>query len=182
MKNILKPDQVNKIKDLCTQFNITNYTINPDRSIDVNGSVNLAGLEIRRIPIKFGKVNGNFSCESSRLTSLKNSPREVTGDFDCSYNKLKSLQYCPEWVDGDFGFEQNQVTDLTYFPRYLGGHYTYYANPLKDVYFKFIMDLGDDLPILLKYINHYEVWTPDSDEFNEENYQTLLAEIKDGLR
>ena len=59
-----------EIIEICKKYNIENYTINPDGSIDVNGNVSLSEYEIKKIPIKFNKVNGYFSCLECGLTTL----------------------------------------------------------------------------------------------------------------
>ena len=90
-----------KIKGLCYKYGIKNYTINSDGTIDVDGDVNLSnyrnrpmgGLpcsKLKKLPLKFRKVNGFFNCSGNELISLVGSPISV-GDFNCSYNKLNSL-------------------------------------------------------------------------------------------
>jgi hypothetical protein len=55
-----------------------------------------------RLPIKFGKVYGDFICSSNKLETLKGVPKFVGGDFNCSHNQLKSLKYAPGEVRGNF--------------------------------------------------------------------------------
>ena len=80
-----------EIKDICNYYRIFGYTINPDGSIDVNGSVKLSNEGLIRIPIKFNKVNGYFFCEYNKLTSLQYSPEKVDGTFYSHDNPLESL-------------------------------------------------------------------------------------------
>jgi len=51
-----------KIHTICKKHNIENYTINKDHSIDVDGDVYLYKKELTKIPLKFRKVSGDFSC------------------------------------------------------------------------------------------------------------------------
>jgi len=80
-------------------FGITNYTINDDLTIDVNGDVELDYKSLTCFPsfIKFNKVSGNFYCSDNQLTSLVGCPVTVGGSFDCDSNQvcLRSLDhYC----------------------------------------------------------------------------------------
>ncbi len=84
-----------EIHDICKIHNITNYTINPDGSIDVDGGVYLDRRNLDRIPIKFNKVSGSFDCSNNNITSLENAPNECFRIF-CNGNKLTSLEGCPK--------------------------------------------------------------------------------------
>ena len=42
-----------QIDDICEYYGITNYSINPDGSIDVDGVVDLSNMQLKEIPIKF---------------------------------------------------------------------------------------------------------------------------------
>jgi len=76
---------------------IKRYSINDDGSVNVYQNVSLEKKKLSQIPIKFGKVNGDFDVSNNNLTSLNNSPREVLGVFSCSDNEnLTSLKGGPE--------------------------------------------------------------------------------------
>ena len=98
-KQSLKSD----IEAWCDKVGIKKYTINSKGEIDVNAEVNLEYINVKELPYKFGKVNGNFIlCNADELVSLKNCPDHVTGYVDVSYNrKLKSLDGFPKRVDED---------------------------------------------------------------------------------
>jgi hypothetical protein len=70
---------------------VTNYIINDDLTIDVNGDVDLHGENLEMFPsyVHFGRVAGSFYCSSNQLVSLEGCPREVGGWFDCRNNKKK---------------------------------------------------------------------------------------------
>lgn len=118
------------------------FTINADNSIDVDGYVDLHGLNLEEIPFKFGtircdfnccnnnlknlinapkKVGMNFICFNNQLTTLKGAPKEVLGNFDCTSNKLINLQYSPNYIGKNFECHHNQLRNLEYFPNYVGG-------------------------------------------------------------
>ena len=83
MKYLKLFESFEDITEICKEYGIRNYTINPDGSIDVNGSVNLFYEKLKKLPLKFNKVNGNFYCNDNQLTTLEGSPKEVNGVFWC---------------------------------------------------------------------------------------------------
>ena len=87
------------------------WVINSNGEVDVDGDVFMDYRNLTEIPIKFGRVNGYFSCSENQLTTLKNSPTSVGEDFWCSYNNLTSLEGCPISVDDDFYFYDNPLTN-----------------------------------------------------------------------
>ena len=94
-----------QIDIICEEYNIQNYTINDDLSIDVYTNVNLSRLGLKELPLKFNNVRGYFNCNSNNLTSLKGSPKVCQSDFHCADNYLKSLEYSPELINGIFGLK-----------------------------------------------------------------------------
>lgn len=106
------------IKNFCEKYNITNYTINDDLSIDVDGNVdieyNIFGdiIVLDEIPIKFNKVTGWFQCDNNNLTTLKNCPTYVGKNFSCDENNLTSLEHSPEFVGGSFDCYFNPLESL----------------------------------------------------------------------
>ena len=99
-----------KIHEICNKYEIGNYSINEDRSIDVDGNVNLNSCKLSKLPIKFGRVNGDFDCRNNQLTSLEGSPSHVGFDFYCNHNQLTSLEGAPSHVGFDFYCRNNQLT------------------------------------------------------------------------
>ena len=84
-----------EIHDICSLYAIYGYTINPDGSIDVNGSVYLSGKGLKRVPLKFNKVDGGFYCNNNNLTSLEGFPKHVSGNINLGTNQLTSLENSP---------------------------------------------------------------------------------------
>ena len=80
-----------EIHDICKNYNIRNYTINPDGSIDVYGDVFLSNKKLDKLPLKFNYVSGVFVCSNNRLTSLEGSPRKLGLKLYCSGNPLTTL-------------------------------------------------------------------------------------------
>jgi hypothetical protein len=131
-----------EIDKICRKYDIKNYTINSDNSVDVDGDVNLYNKKLESIPLNFNIVNGYFGCGYNHLTSLKGCPVRVgngfycydnqltslqystqyveSGDFSCGNNKIKSLQYCTELIRGYFSCTYNNLTSLEYHPTVYG--------------------------------------------------------------
>ncbi len=109
-----------QIQNTCKKYNIENYTINKDGSIDVDGSVNLYDKGLTKLPLKFNRVNGDFWCSENYLTTLEGCPNEVGGTFHCAINKLITLKGCPKIVGGHFTCYNNHLTSLLYGPERVG--------------------------------------------------------------
>jgi hypothetical protein len=90
---------IDDIDSICSEYKITNYTINEDGTIDVNGDVNLSYKGLTELPLEFRNVTGNFSCHSNLLTSLEGCPKSVGGDFYCDNNPCYPIY--EEWIDTD---------------------------------------------------------------------------------
>ena len=99
------------IKEL-ESYEIQNYTINSDGTINVDGDVYLNSWSLTKIPFKFGKVTGYFDCSSNNLTSLVGCPKEVEEYFDCSDNKLQDLIGGPQDVGSDYYCYNNKLESL----------------------------------------------------------------------
>lgn len=109
---------MDRIDDICKEYNIKNYTINKDGSIDVFGPVNLRNKNLSKLPLKFGKVSGPFACDGNKLTSLEGSPKEVGSIFYCYNNYLTSLKGGPISVGEDYYCNNNKLIDIEGFPKH----------------------------------------------------------------
>ena len=89
--------------EFCEKY-LQNYNINSDGTIDVNGYVFLMYKlgNMKKLPVKFGKVSGDFSCYRNSLTTLEGCPKFVGGDFDCRKNNLMTLEGCSKYIGGYF--------------------------------------------------------------------------------
>jgi hypothetical protein len=111
------------IDEICKRYDIKNYTINDDGSIDVDGDVWLNSRVLVELPLTFNRVSGYFNCGENELTTLKGSPRWVRGYFRCGGNDLTSLDFSPEYVGDDFNCSHNGLTTLKGSPKHVGGHF-----------------------------------------------------------
>jgi hypothetical protein len=92
-----------EIKDLCSEYEIRNYQIRDDGSIDVNGFVNLyKKLDNPKLPLNFSEVNGVFNCGGNKLTTLEGCPEKISNNFYCYANNLTSLEHSPKMIKGNF--------------------------------------------------------------------------------
>jgi len=123
------------IHEICIKYYIENYTINPNGSIDVNDDdVFLFNNNLKRLPIKFNKVNGSFYCYNNKLTSLEGSPVEVDGNFSCSINNLTSFKGAPQRIRGDFYCSKNNIKTFEYFPSFVKGDFICGYNPIYQIW------------------------------------------------
>lgn len=111
------PKTEEEINKLCNKYNIKDYVINSDLSIDVNEDVRISDLGLRFIPLKFNHVKGNFFCNTNRLESLEGSPSKVSGTFTCHDNQLETLVGSPDIVEGEFICDTNLLTNLKGSPK-----------------------------------------------------------------
>lgn len=118
---------------VCRKFNIQNYSINPDGSIDVDGDVDIYSKGVTQLPFKFNKVTGDFDCRCNKLTSLDGSPKILGGSLYCSNNKLTALHGLPESISGNFNCGYNRLTSLEGGPKTVGGHYCCSVNNISDL-------------------------------------------------
>jgi hypothetical protein len=208
MNNIINQTEKDRIDQLCEEYKITNYTINGDGSIDVNGNVYLHYRALKELPLRFGKVRGDFNCTANAITSLVGCPTNVGGSFYCQDNNITSLEGCPTEVGGCFHCHYNELTSLVHFPSTVGASFSFGENKLPDGFGKLFsrlnQDDGDDdwstwvdiydtrydatydvylyisneEKIFIKYQSYFGIWLP---KFNEDNMEMLISEIKDGL-
>lgn len=166
------------IDSICENYGIMNYTINPDGSIDVDGSVILSSELLTIIPLKFGTVTRDFDCYNNKLTSLEGSPKKVGGYFDCSGNQLTSLEYHPESVGRNFDCHNNQLTSLVGCPEVIGdnincrhnqikdfrgvpeffeGYFYCEGNPIEEIYTLFLQEDSINDSKCIQWINEFDV-------------------------
>ena len=67
MKYLKLFESFEDIHEICSKYYITNYTINEDGSIDVDGSVNFFNESLTELPLKLRNVGYNFDCGNNRL-------------------------------------------------------------------------------------------------------------------
>ena len=94
---------IEKIEIWLKEMNIKDYIIDDNNlTVDVFGHVDISHKKLKKIPVQFNVIDGNFYCNNNELKTLSGSPKIVNYNFDCSSNQLKSLKYAPEFIGGDF--------------------------------------------------------------------------------
>jgi hypothetical protein len=89
------------------------WSVNSEGLVDVQGAFDCYGQGLEDfLGIRFGKVSGNFLCDSNQLRTLEGSPREVGYSFYCYGNQLRTLEGAPSEVGGDFYCHQNPLISL----------------------------------------------------------------------
>jgi len=166
-----------EIIDLCSEYGIENYQIRDDRSIDVDGDVNLRWRGLKQLPLTFNKVEGYFDFDGNNLTTLEGCPKKVYGDFYCPRNKLTSLEHSPKIAEGDFYcvgndyltsledledtyidgelnvFGCGRLYNLKGFPKKVGGFYCEHT-PIQPIYDTFIQEYDYDT---MRKFNKFDV-------------------------
>jgi len=129
MKYIKLYESFEDIDSICKKYSIENYTINSDGTVDVDGDVYLNNKSTK-LPLKFGKVSGDFDCNFNNLTTLEGCPQSVGGNFGCTNNKLTTLEGCPQSVGGYFTCGYNLLISLKGCPQSVGGDFSCKRNLL----------------------------------------------------
>lgn len=129
----------------CKFFDLENYTINADGTVDVDGDVRLSVymeqgvfqdlfIELTKLPIKFGTVTGCFLCEGTQITTLEGFPKIVLDDFMiCGNRNLQNLIGGPIRVDGQYDCIDCNLTSLEGAPKRVEGEFWCSGNNLTDL-------------------------------------------------
>jgi hypothetical protein len=131
-KEIVKPTNKDRITHILdTFFQIQgDYYIHEDGTVDIHGDCILLTEKYPQLPIKFGKIDGNFICQLMRLSTLAGAPEKVGQIFDCRGNRIKSLEGGPKIVGGDYMCNLNELTTLKGAPISVGGDFACNGNTL----------------------------------------------------
>lgn len=167
MNHLVKFNEANFLKDtyihyLCKKYKIKNYIIDKNGFVNV-GEVNLSEFRFNELPIKFGRVTGNFYCRCSKLTSLVNSPRRIDGNFNVSFNNLTSLEGFPEYVGKDVNLLNNPIRSVKGFPEFFECSNTA------------TLIISKDAPI-------FEIFSIFDKDVQDENSKIYFNDFKDSIR
>jgi len=125
----------NDIDRWLRDYEVENYIINPDMSVDVEGNLILYHCHLKSIEVDFNKVSGDFTCEGNELTSLLGAPKYVGNHFVCADNKLTNLKGSPALVRGNFFCSKNNLTTLLGAPQRVEKSVMCYDNQLTSLEF-----------------------------------------------
>ncbi len=114
------------------KFTRGTWSVNPQTGlVDVDGDFNCSYKTFKTLGgINFGKVSGDFLCQSNKLTSLAGAPQEVGGHFICYGNQLTNLEGAPQKVGRHFLCQYNNLTSLEGAPQEVGVNFVCSDNNL----------------------------------------------------
>ena len=147
------PTTRDEVIKVCKRYDIRNYTINDDLSIDVDDDVYLNSRSLEYLPITFNYVSGYFFCNNNKLETLEGSPQTVDGVFYCNNNNLVSLKGSPQTVNGRFDCDNNKLRDLEYFPE-VSGSINIEENTVYLLVYTFIKNADS---FMIEDFNDYEI-------------------------
>jgi hypothetical protein len=113
------------------EHKVTNYSINDDLAVDVNGDVSVhvpkhipgdPNAKWANLPIQFGKVSGKFYIQNVK-DSLKGCPKEVGGTFTVFNSYMPDLIGSPSKVGQHFYLSNcHRLESLTGMASSIGGY------------------------------------------------------------
>ncbi|MBB4804375.1 hypothetical protein HNP37_004462 [Flavobacterium nitrogenifigens] len=107
------------------------FSIDKSGFINVTGDVYITNTVLKKLPLRFKKVSGNFYCSSNMLVTLKGCPDFVGGIFNCYGNQLKSLEFGPICVGADYFCNENKLESLRGAPKIISGNFNCFINQLQ---------------------------------------------------
>lgn len=111
------------------------YRIREGGIVDVDGDVTVDSRRIKKLPIRFGDVNGDFIInDGGILTTLEGSP-ERCFNFICRYSSIENLIGGPKYVGGYYDVENSSLTSLEGAPEEVNGYFDCKENPLTSLEF-----------------------------------------------
>ena len=162
-----------EIHSICNKYNIQNYTINTDGTIDVEGSVYLSIKNLTKLPLNFNRVSGDFYCFTNYLTTLEGTPKEVGGNFNCHNNQLTTLEGAPQEVGGYFDCDNNQLTSLEGAPQEVGSAFYFHDNKLTNLNGLEFKSFGEI------YLRDNPIYPIVKDWINKDNKEELIEYFVD---
>lgn len=182
---------------VCTNTQLKSLFNSPRR---VEGDFDVSNNQLTSLEYCPEYVGGKFVVERNQITSLKFIPEYLGGPINVSHNLLTTFQGLPEKVNGTLKAAGNKIDSIDFLPKVVTGALIIHRNPISSLYgmpsYRYnllslmhtevpdpIRDLTksldyDKVEIFCKFQEYYEVWTP---EFNEDNFNILIEDIKDGL-
>ena len=97
------------------------YHIHDNGEVDTTGDTSFRSLEITRLPVQFGKVDGKFDCSQTSLKTLEGCPRIVNSYFECEFTNITSFQGAPREINGNLYCRNNQFVSLQGMPDKIKG-------------------------------------------------------------
>lgn len=111
--------ELKRVQDLCIKYDIKKFTVNPDKTVTVNGPVSFFENNFDKIPIKFKHIAGHLLIiECNNLKTLEGCPPIVDGDLVIRANRnLKSLKGGPTDVSSFECVRNHLLGSLEFMPE-----------------------------------------------------------------
>lgn len=152
-------DNKNRIEELLNHyFEYSNFEIT-DKGLVIDGPcILIVAPSNGELPVKFLRINGDFSVSGAKLKTLKGCPEIIDGTFSLSYNNLTSLEGGPKEVYGEYLCVNNPIESLNGLPT--------------QVTERIVLDFNDELPMLnLLFVKDLKLF-----EFNGGPEQSIQVE------
>jgi hypothetical protein len=78
------------------------WTLNENGEVDVEGTVDMSGLGLTEIPVKFGSIRYIYSDDDEWRPGW---------GFNCSGNNLTTLKNCPNSIENGISIRSNPLTE-----------------------------------------------------------------------
>lgn len=99
----------------------------------LGGAIYLSYPTMRKLPVTFKEVKGDFIIGPCGLKTLAGFPQIVGGNFKVEGNDLTSLQGGPTHVGKNYNVSNNKLTSLAGAPQHVLGNFKCYQNNLQDL-------------------------------------------------
>ena len=95
--------------------------INDQGLVSCRSKVYLTNTTLKKLPVRFDKMDGDFTIWQSQLITLEGCPRYVEGDFMITGSQnLTSLEGGPKIVNGDYYCTEIAFTSMDGAPEHVG--------------------------------------------------------------
>ncbi len=104
---------------------------NKNKIIDFDTGVRICCEHLKKLPLHFGKVNGEFVANENNIKSLYGAPTFVNESFFMWSNELTSLEFGPEIVGDCYDCSDNNLKSLKGAPLKIPSEFNCSSNLLK---------------------------------------------------
>ncbi len=104
---------------------LNHYEIDENGFVNSDITVSFSRQYLKSIPVKFGRVDGNFDCSNNLLENLNNAPYYIGGSLETQGNKLKNFKGSIKKIEVSIYCGWNNLTSLKGLPKF-GEHFQGY--------------------------------------------------------
>ena len=115
--------------------------INNEWFVNSDSDIDIMYKDLKKIPFKFGIVNGSFRIMHTLLDSCDNFPKKITESLICTHNKIESFVGCTQDINNNVDFTDNMIGSFKGCPKIIKGYFS--CNDNKITNFK-------DAPIIIE--------------------------------